>query len=40
MQMVQMRYHGLGLRLHYDSSVVEMGEVAILLDEGASGNPD
>ncbi len=29
---------GLGLRLHYDSSVIEMGDIANLLEEGASGN--
>ena len=29
---------GLGLRLHYDSSVIDMGEIADLLEEGASGN--
>ena len=29
---------GLGLRLHFDSSVVEMGDLVGLLEEGASGN--
>jgi len=29
---------GLGLRLHFDSSVIEMSEIADLLEEGASGN--
>jgi len=29
---------GLGLRLHYDSSVLSVGDIADLLDEGASGN--
>jgi hypothetical protein len=29
---------GLGLRLHYDSSVIDMGEIADLLEEGESGN--
>jgi hypothetical protein len=29
---------GLGLRLHYDSSVIDMGEIADLLEEGAAGN--
>ena len=29
---------GLGLQLHFDSSVVEMGDLANLLEEGASGN--
>ena len=29
---------GLGLQLHFDSSVLEMGDLANLLEEGASGN--
>jgi hypothetical protein len=29
---------GLGLQLHFDSSVIEMGDIANLLGEGASGN--
>ena len=29
---------GLGLRLHFNSSVVETGDLASLLEEGASGN--
>jgi len=29
---------GLGLRLHYNSSVIELGDIADLLEEGESGN--